>query len=737
MPPIRALLAFVLLSAAIVGAPAAPASHQAFVPGAGAPDGGPALDPVPPASPTGHLRTWKGIPGDVPGKVVFSEHEILVTDHPYDDRGSDTDGDDGRTLSPGEYYSLLEGANAAEGASGDYVYPNGFGRNGADIVEVRVAADAEAWYMLVIFNTILDPSGTAFQATMGEHLLLVHGGDAVMDGVPVTAVTDADQNTYEVRIPRSAYDPGDEVRDVLVAAGVWDTTLNDWYWPGAVGSGQFYDLAYVPNEGMDSYWRELEQSRDLAANNFAGDAFSVDFGRLVHDPCEDPDISCGSISSPPSKPFTRVFRSGQPLGEGVAPQERWDQDASFPYNLYRSRYQPYAIYVPQKAWGGGPHPLMLLDHFLAGNYMSYPITSWPEMQQWADPLGIIVAMPLGRGEAGWYEAESEKDVFEVWRDVAQHYNIDRERVSIAGMSMGGFGTWRLGHLYPDQFAAAISWSGPMTPYSIAFSPAPVMYPQQNPPACDRDAAGCGYTLTDLFGNASNVPYLVVQGGADELVPSISIETAMGSFAKAGGPYRYVFYPTRRHETSYPGSTAHWVNEFLGGLPKRATAPARVTYRVVRDFDDPAFGLHYDGAYWVDGMELAAGAEDGSIDADRSGASSNTVEIPDRIGLDDLGPYRVRGRDVHPGTTSTSGVSVDALRLARAELDTVRMGWDPAATNFVSATTDGPLRLVLRGAFAPDVPFEVEGGPVTVEREGSNVVLVAQAGTFSVRLGPAE
>ena len=457
----------------------------------GAPEG-PPLDPAPAATPVGHLHHWTGTPSDVVGGIVASRGEVIVSDAPFDDHGADTNPND---TSPGENYTLLQGANSAKGAAGDYAYPTDadpahpvYGKNAADIVEVRLAADDAASYLLVRLNMLNDPAVTAVEARIDGHDLIVHGQQGAIDGHPVQVVADTTQSLFEVRIPRTAYDPGDAVHKVFVAAGLWDSGANTWYYPSP-GNSPYYDLAYVPDEGMSSYWHDAQQSADIAAKSFDKDAFAVDFGALRRNGCPS-TTACPSYSGPQQGLISRSFRSGQPLGRGIVLQPRWGQSArgGLGYQLYNSPYQPYSMYVPKHPTGA----TVFLLHFLGGNHMSYEITSMPELADWAEQLGVTVVMPLGRGEAGWYESEAEKDFFEVWRDYGSHYSWDPERVYLSGMSMGGFGTWRLGQLYPDLFSRGIIWSGPITPDSIWVGPTPVMVPQQSPPACDRDSAGAHF-----------------------------------------------------------------------------------------------------------------------------------------------------------------------------------------------------------------------------------------------------
>jgi hypothetical protein len=655
------------------------AGHGSSAVADGGPHGGPPLDAPPPASPRGHFRAWTGTPTDVAGGIASSRGEVIVTDNPFDDHGADTrPNTDPSDLVPG----AGQGANAAlgytpvtGGANGDATYPAGpaYDRNGADIVETRIAADAHAWYLLVRLNTLEDPARTAVEARIDGHVLLAHGQSATFDARPVDVVGDAAQALFEVRVPRAVYDPGTQTQRVLVAAGLWDP---------AGGMSPFYDLAYVPAEGMDSYWRDARQSADLAAGTLAGDAFSVDFGALAE--------HGSSSSGPRGGLFSRVFRSGQPLGHGVTLQSRYGQDTgSSPPNLYRSPTQPYAIYVPHHRTGG----LVLLLHFLGGNHMSYSLTSMPGLAEWAEKLGVIVAMPLARGEGGWYEGEAEKDVFEVWRDVASHYAVDSDRVYLAGMSMGGFGTWRLTQLYPDLFARGIVWSGPVVPDTFWVYPADPI-----PPSCSAEqGAGCGYNLVDLFGNTRDVPLLVVHGGADELVTSTGAEHWMQMYGATGGAtYRYLFYPGRRHETSYPGTTTPWVEDWLSGLPRRQSDPAHVSYKVIRALAQPRYGIAYDHAYWVSGIALAAGAADGTADATRATAPDRAVAVPEADDVDALGPYRLTGQDVTPGPPVADRVHLELTRIARVTLDTRRIGWTERTPLHLSGHTDTAVELTLAG-----------------------------------------
>jgi predicted peptidase len=125
------------------------------------------------------------------------------------------------------------------------------------------------------------------------------------------------------------------------------------------------------------------------------------------------------------------------------------------------RLQPYALYVPTKPQPAEGYGLTLLLHSLGGNYNQFS-ASRNQSQFGERGPGSLVITPQGRGPDGWYYGLAGADTFEVWADVAARYKLDPEWVSIAGYSMGGYGTYKFATQYPDLFAKAQPTVGPPT-----------------------------------------------------------------------------------------------------------------------------------------------------------------------------------------------------------------------------------------------------------------------------------
>ena len=90
-------------------------------------------------------------------------------------------------------------------------------------------------------------------------------------------------------------------------------------------------------------------------------------------------------------------------------------------------------YVPDLGWdwtGGGDHPVPAGDGPSDRTYIRLEC--------------------FGRGNNGFRWA-GETDVMEALASVCKRYNIDRDRIVLAGFSMGGAGSWQLGLHEPDLF----------------------------------------------------------------------------------------------------------------------------------------------------------------------------------------------------------------------------------------------------------------------------------------------
>lgn len=103
--------------------------------------------------------------------------------------------------------------------------------------------------------------------------------------------------------------------------------------------------------------------------------------------------------------------------------------------------------------------------------------------------------------------------------VAEDCCVDRDRITITGCSMGGFGTWEMICTYPELFAAA----------------API----------------CGGGLTWRAGALKSLPLRVFHGGVDSVVPLTYSELMTEAVNRVGGSATLTVFPGVDHDSWIP------------------------------------------------------------------------------------------------------------------------------------------------------------------------------------------
>ena len=571
---------------------------------------------------------WNADPLLVSGGEAYVDGEYLYQGWVHDDYGASTP-EETDTESPVE--------TSLDEPEGDLVYPTDeerFRYNAADIVEVRARPTADGVAYRVALNTLVEGHEDAAAVAIGidtgsgetrtdwdhglgelgapvDTVVVVAGEEATVDGDgEVTSVeADAERNHLEFEL---SVDPGAETWTHYAVAGIHDGDLGfapvqpqpTETEPGGATISDVppvFDVAFRthedeplrdPDTGLGVSWREYAQSRALADRDVSAFGAEIDFDALESGVTERNLPKHGFIN--------RLFASRASFDEPYETSEGVDP-ASRP--LLLGEVQPYSIYVPESYDHADPEPtpLVVMPHSLGQNYNQYAQTV-NLMQQLGEQRDAIVVMFEGRGPDGWWRDEAEFDLFEAWGDAASRYEMDFDRVVVNGYSMGGYATYKLASQYPDLFGAGFAVVGPADE-DIFGGPTDGEY------SSDEESQNT-MRITD---NLRHVPLLMWAGTNDELVPYPGVRNYRRQLEEHGYRHRLDSFPGFDHFAFFfydewgPGA------EFLGDAGA-AEAPERVTYRTVPEFDNERFGLVHDGAYWVQSIEVADGADDGLVDA---------------------------------------------------------------------------------------------------------------------------
>lgn len=227
--------------------------------------------------------------------------------------------------------------------------------------------------------------------------------------------------------------------------------------------------------------------------------------------------------------------------------------------------QPYSLLVPPTYDSKQPFPLLITLH---GAHVKDCIGSY-KIKDWC-----IIATAYGRGNTGYREIGTN-DVFTVINEIKKRYNIDDNRIYLAGHSMGGHGSWYLGVHYPDYWAALNPMSG-YGDYRLW---------QQNIPDWQAplfEDKSANFFLENLL----HLPVYNIHGAKDDDVVVEHSRRLMDALEKLGYEATYDERPDKPH---WWGMDFPEAMEFLQGQ-KRNPYPREVIFKTNR--------LKYNSSYWV-------------------------------------------------------------------------------------------------------------------------------------------
>ena len=133
---------------------------------------------------------------------------------------------------------------------------------------------------------------------------------------------------------------------------------------------------------------------------------------------------------------------------------------SFKWKTSREGETQYLSYVPKEygAKDGKRWPLMLFLHGAGErgtDVQRVAIHGPPKLVKQGREFQFVIIAPQCPEGDRWHD----EALMKLLDHVAHDYAVDTNRVYLTGLSMGGFGTWRLGVTHPELFAAIVPICG--------------------------------------------------------------------------------------------------------------------------------------------------------------------------------------------------------------------------------------------------------------------------------------
>lgn len=204
-------------------------------------------------------------------------------------------------------------------------------------------------------------------------------------------------------------------------------------------------------------------------------------------------------------------------------------NATFKWQTSRSGELNYLLYLPTDYIQGADKkwPLMLFLHGAGerGNDVNRVAIHGPlsHVKQGTNFPFIIVAPQCPAGQL-W----ENEPLLQLLDKITADYRVDTNRIYLTGLSMGGYGTWKLGLAHPEKFAALAPICGGVNMIDVILG------------------------TRDKRKHLERLPIWAFHGEKDEVVPLNESERIVNGLKQVGMTnVRLTVYPDVRHDSWKP------------------------------------------------------------------------------------------------------------------------------------------------------------------------------------------
>ncbi len=181
----------------------------------------------------------------------------------------------------------------------------------------------------------------------------------------------------------------------------------------------------------------------------------------------------------------------------------------------------YLLYLPEnynksnKKW-----PLILFLHGAGerGNALELVAKHGPPKfaGEKGKSLPFIVVSPQCPQGKWWSDRQQLTRLLALLDDVEKNYRVDKKRIYLTGLSMGGYGTWHLAAAAPERFAAIAPICGGGNPHDAE--------------------------------KLASLPIWAFHGAHDQAVPLAQSKRMVDAVKKQGGKPKFTVYPEAGHDS---------------------------------------------------------------------------------------------------------------------------------------------------------------------------------------------
>ena len=187
------------------------------------------------------------------------------------------------------------------------------------------------------------------------------------------------------------------------------------------------------------------------------------------------------------------------------------------YMMDDLKYKNYLLYVPNEKPSTGKYPLLLFLHGRgeSGNDLERVKKHGPPsfLDEVSD-FPFVTVSPQCSDHDVW----QTRPLLRLLDEIESKLPIDKNRIYVTGLSMGGYGTWEVAQVAPDRFAAIV-------------------------PIC----GGSQFEL-ERVDVLKSLPIWAFHGAKDDVVPPEETERLVERLRSQGADVKYTLYPDAEHDS---------------------------------------------------------------------------------------------------------------------------------------------------------------------------------------------
>ncbi len=202
-------------------------------------------------------------------------------------------------------------------------------------------------------------------------------------------------------------------------------------------------------------------------------------------------------------------------------------------NAYR-----YQIFVPASYTAGVRWPALLALHGAgergSDGFRQTQVGLASAIRWTPERFPCIVVFPQAPADSSWL-GEPATAALAALDAAESEFSIDPDRVTLTGLSMGGYGVWHLAFIAPERFAAIVPVCGGIVPsvHTTSVHLAPEAIGQADP-------------YTHVAQRIAKIPAWIFHGADDPIIPVTESQRMAAALKAVGGEPHYTEYPGVGH-----------------------------------------------------------------------------------------------------------------------------------------------------------------------------------------------